>query len=103
VAAKFRIEDSLLLTHGVVRTAVGGREVDVEHLDGSEFVELFRVDEYPSGAMLAGAVPEIGDRNRQIDVPNYRKLAHLLKPIRTTHHPGMHIAPGTFRGHEFEA
>jgi len=46
--------------------------------------EPFRVDEYPGGAMiLAAPVPEIGDRNHRIGVPNYRKLAHLLKPIRT--------------------
>jgi hypothetical protein len=69
-----------------------------------EMGQLFRVDEYPGGAMiLAGPIPEIGDRSRGIDVPNYRKLAHLLKPIRTTQHAAVHNTPGTFRSHEFEA
>jgi hypothetical protein len=53
--------------------------------------------------IFAGSIPETGDRNRKIDVPNYRKLAHLLKPLRTTHHPGVHSTPGAFRWHEFEA
>jgi hypothetical protein len=82
----------------------------IEKLGGLETLrqalgtELFRVDAYPGGALiLAGPVPEIGDHNRAIDVPNYRKLAHVLKPIRTTHHPGVHNTPGTFRWHEFEA
>ena len=82
----------------------------VEKLGGVEKIrqalgtEQFRVDEYPGGVMiLAGGIPEIGDRNRRIDTPTYRKLAHLLKPIRTTHHPGVHTTPGTFLWHEFEA
>lgn len=76
----------------------------VEKMRQALGTELFRVDEYPGGAViLAGSIPEIGDRGGEVDVPNYRKLAHLLKPIRTTHHPGVHNTPGTFRWHEFEA
>jgi hypothetical protein len=75
---------------------LGGVEKMRQQLDGPEF----RIDEYPGGAtILAGSIPELGDRERQIDTPNYRKVAHLLKPIRATYHPG----PGGFRGHEFEA
>jgi hypothetical protein len=75
---------------------LGGVEKMRQQLDGPQF----RIDEYPGGAMiLAGSIPELGDRELQIDTPNYRTLAHLLKPIRTTHHPGS----GAFRGDVFEA
>jgi hypothetical protein len=82
----------------------------VEKLGGVEKIrqalgtEPFRVNEYPGGVLiLAGSIPETGDRNREIDVPNYRKLARVLKPLRTTHHPGVQSTPGAFRWHEFEA
>lgn len=81
----------------------------VEELGGVDALhqqlgEPFQIDEYVGGVMiLAGLVPEIGDRNRQIDTPNYRKLSHVLKPIRTKLHPGVHGSRGKFNRQEFEA
>ncbi|HYO73708.1 MAG TPA: type VI immunity family protein [Archangium sp.] len=52
----------------------------------------FRVEEYSGGAMIvAGPVPEIGDRNRNIDTPHYRRLAQVLKPIRIDRHPPIQV------------
>jgi hypothetical protein len=79
---------------------LGGAQKMRQQLDGQQF----RIDEYLGGAMiLAGSIPELGDRDWQIDTPNYRQLAHLLKPIRTTHHAAIHNTPGCLRWHEFEA
>lgn len=50
--------------------------------------EPFVVENYEGGVMIvAGPVPEVGDRNRNIDTPLYRKLASVLKPIRIQDHP----------------
>jgi len=48
----------------------------------------FVVEDYDGGVMVvAGSVPEVGDRNRNVDTPLYRKLASILKPIRIQDHP----------------
>jgi hypothetical protein len=50
----------------------------------------FEAIEYPGGALIvAGLAPEIGDRNRRMDTPKYRRLARALKPIRITSHSGV--------------
>ena len=65
----------------------------VEKLGGRDTVhrqlsEPFVVKDYDGGVMIvAGPVPEVGDRNRNIDTPLYRKLAGILKPIRIQDHP----------------
>jgi len=49
--------------------------------------EPFVFTEYSGGVLIrAGSVPELGDRNRQIDTPNYARLAKALKPIRIRIH-----------------
>jgi hypothetical protein len=62
--------------------------------------EPFVFTDYSGGVLIrAGSVPELGDRNRQIDTPTYAKLAKALKPIRVRIH-------GTVTGigrDEFEA
>lgn len=50
--------------------------------------EPFVMEEYDGGAIIiAGSVPEIGDRNRNLDTPRYRKLASVLRSIRVIDHP----------------
>lgn len=54
----------------------------------SELGELFAVQEYDGGVIVvAGAVPEVGDRNRNVDAPLYSRLAAVFKPIRIQRHP----------------
>jgi hypothetical protein len=66
--------------------------------------EPFELYEYPGGVMIvAGTTPEIGDRNRNLDTPLYRRLARVLKPIRVTFHPAVHGLDGGFDRQEFEA
>ncbi len=49
--------------------------------------EPFVVQDYDGGVMItAGHIPEVGDWNRNIDTPLYRKLAGVLKPIRIQKH-----------------
>lgn len=81
----------------------------VEQLGGSDLLrdqlgEPFAIDEYTEGAMIvAGPVPEVGDRNRNIDTPVYKRLARVLKPIRIRHHPGIHVEGRFSVDEEFEA
>jgi TseV toxin immunity protein TsiV len=45
--------------------------------------EPFVFTEYSGGVLIrAGSVPELGDRNRQIETPTYARLSKALKPIR---------------------
>jgi hypothetical protein len=47
----------------------------------------FAVQAYSGGQLIvAGPCPEIGDRSRDIDTPLLRRLAALLRPIRTPQH-----------------
>jgi hypothetical protein len=51
----------------------------------------FVVDNYNGGVIIvAGPVPEVGDRNRNVDTPLYRRLAAVLKPIRIQDHPRLY-------------
>jgi len=65
----------------------------VEKLDGSDNIikkleEPFVLESYNDGILvIAGTAPEVGDRNRNIDTPQYRKLAKVLRPIRIRYHP----------------
>jgi hypothetical protein len=65
----------------------------VEQLGGSNSLREqlgapFVVEAYDGGMMVvAGPVPEVGDRNRNVDTPLYRMLAGVLKPIRIQDHP----------------
>jgi hypothetical protein len=62
---------------------LGGRDSLREQLG-----EPFVVEDYDGSVMVvAGPVPEVGDRNRNVDTPLYRKLAGVLKPIRIQDHP----------------
>ena len=77
---------TVLSTHFVKR--LGGHDGLREQLG-----EPFVVKEYDGGLIIiAGTVPEVGDRNRDIDTPLYRKLAKVLKPIRLQHHPPPYAA-----------
>jgi len=40
--------------------------------------------------LLSGNRPEVGDVNLDIDTPNYKKVAKILKPIRLNFHPAIH-------------
>lgn len=67
--------------------------------------EPFRVQEYQGGAIIiAGTHPEIGDSNRGIDTPNYRRLGRVLKPIRIVSHSSVgESIEDWFSADEFEA
>jgi len=77
---------------------LGGRATICETLgDG------FQLADYSGGSMiLAGTTPEIGDRNRNVDTPRYRRLAKVLKPIRLTVHPAIHGPAGGYDRAGFE-
>ena len=52
-----------------------------------ELGEPFTVHEYPGGVMIqAGPKPQLGDVNRQQEIPEYRELARVLKSIRIQEH-----------------
>jgi len=56
---------------------------------------------YDGGVMIqASPMPQIGDRNRQVDVDDYRKVAVALKPIRISTHSG--VGGGGFDREQFE-
>jgi hypothetical protein len=56
---------------------------------------------YGGGVMIqASPMPQIGDRNRQVDVDEYRKVAVALKPIRISTHGG--VGGGGFDRERFE-
>src|SRR5215467_389912 len=56
---------------------------------------------YGGGVMIqASPMPQIGDRNRQVDVDDYRKVAVALKPIRISTHGG--VGGGGFDRERFE-
>ena len=56
---------------------------------------------YSGGVMIqASPMPQIGDRNRQVDVEDYRKVAVALKPIRISTHSG--VGGGGFDRERFE-
>jgi hypothetical protein len=65
----------------------------VERLGGVDHVQTklgdpFVVTDYGEGILIiAGPVPEVGDRDLNLDTPLYRKLAAMLKPIRIQDHP----------------
>ena len=59
------------------------------------------VHAYRGGLMIqASPMPQIGDRNRQVDVDDYRKVAVALKPIRISTHSG--VGGGGFDRERFE-
>ncbi|HEY7394229.1 MAG TPA: type VI immunity family protein [Gemmatimonadaceae bacterium] len=56
---------------------------------------------YSGGMMIqASPMPQIGDRNRQVDVDDYRTVAVALKPIRISTHGG--VGGGGFDRERFE-
>ena len=56
------------------------------------------VHAYDGGVMIqASPMPQIGDRNRQVDVDDYRKVAVALKPIRISTHSAVHGGDGLDR------
>src|SRR2546423_11950664 len=67
---------------------------------GARLGDQFVFTEHSGGLVIrAGAVSELGDRNRQIPAPNYATLANALKPGRISVHGPVH---GISR-EEFEA
>jgi hypothetical protein len=84
-------------------------DVFVAHLGGVDALrsglgQPFKIYEYRGGVMIvAGENPEIGDRNRNLDTPLYRRLARVLRPIRVVFHPGVHDWEGGFDKEEFES
>jgi hypothetical protein len=64
----------------------------VEKLGGGEILreklgEPFAVVDYDGGVMVvAGPIPEVGDRNWNADTPLYKRLARVLDPIRIKDH-----------------
>jgi hypothetical protein len=59
------------------------------------------VHAYNGGVMIqASPMPQIGDRNRQIDVDDYRKVAVALKPLRISTHSS--VGGGGFDRERFE-
>jgi hypothetical protein len=78
---------------------LGGRDAIREALG-----EPFAVESFTGGVMIvAGNAPEVGDRNRNIDAPLYRKLARILRPIRIDQHPPVYaMGPLSVEG-EFDA
>ena len=71
-----------ILSTGFVER-LGGRDSLREQLG-----EPFAVEDYDGGVIIvAGPVPEVGDRNRNVDTPLYRKLARVLRSIHIQHHP----------------
>lgn len=72
---------------------MGGAEVLRGKLPKSASLHEFR-----SGCLIqACPVPQIGDRNRGLEVEEYRELARVLKPIRITTHSAVHSAGGLDR------
>ena len=66
--------------------------------------EPFVVNEYSGGVMIvAGQVPEVGDRNRNVDTPLYKRLARVLEPIRIREHPKPYVEGRFARDGEFAA
>jgi hypothetical protein len=56
------------------------------------------VHTFRGGCLIqAGLIPQIGDRNRQLGVEEYRTVAVALKPIRITTHSAVHGADGMDR------
>ncbi len=62
----------------------------------------FSVLPYRGGVVIqAGNAPQVGDRNRQIDLPLYEQLSAVLRPIRTKRHRavfprGLYADPSNF-------
>jgi hypothetical protein len=82
----------------------------IDRLGGSDAVQQklgasFRMEKYQGGVLIiAGEQPEIGDCNRNIDTPNYRHLARVLKPIRILEHSGVGESfENWFSAEEFES
>lgn len=74
-----------VLANEFVETLGGAGEL------GARLGEQFVFTEYSDGLVIrAGAVPEIGDRNRQIPAPNYAALSKALKPVRISIHGPVH-------------
>jgi TseV toxin immunity protein TsiV len=87
-----------ILSTGFVEK-LGGRDTLREQLG-----EPFIVEYYDGGVIImAGAVPEVGDRNRNIDIPNYKRLAKVLRPIRIQNHPPPYAAGRFAEDGEYEA
>jgi len=60
---------------------------------------------YDGGTLIvAGPRPELGDRNRQIDTPLYRRVAQVLRPLQILLHPAIARSPeGKFDSERFTA
>jgi hypothetical protein len=53
----------------------------------TELAEPFRLHEYDGGLVIqAGAMPQLGDSNRKLQIAEYRRLARVLRPIRVSDH-----------------
>ena len=102
---KFATQDGIkggnwltILSSGFVER-LSGRSSLSEKL-GNPFV----VRDYNGGVVVvAGPEPEVGDRNRNIDTPLYRRLAGVLKPIRIQHHPRPYAEGRFAEASEYEA
>jgi hypothetical protein len=68
---------------------LGGREALK-----AELGEAFPFYDYPGGSIIqAGPSPQIGDLNRQIVPPHYKRLSDVLKPIRVDYPDSLLSAP----------
>lgn len=68
----------------------------VDALGGKEIVKKdmgeMPVLEYPGGVVLqAGSGPQLGDDEQGIDIPEYRRVAAIVEPIRVKNYGGIHI------------
>lgn len=75
-------------------TIVSEHYVDI--LGGREAVRQAMGDmpmlEYDDGVVLrAGAAPRLGDTEQGIDLPDYRRVAAIVEPVRMKHLKGIHI------------
>lgn len=57
-----------------------------------ERMEDLPVLAYQGGAVLqAGALPQVGDNEQGIDIPEYKKVGAIVEPVRHKNYGGIHI------------
>lgn len=78
--------------------AAGGIDQLVAHLPKGGKFKTYQ----GGGVLIASPLPCIGDRYEGIDVPAYRQVAQMLKPIRITLHPAVRRTPAGFDRQGFE-